>query len=60
MPPSVVEGGGEGEGGRTSNQIFKKGGLDRTLTFRGGLLGMREVTFFTGGAQFSHKKQIKI
>ena len=25
-------------------------GLDKTLTFRGGLLGKRGVTFFRGGA----------
>ena len=37
-PPSGVE-------GWTSNQIFKKGRLDWTSAFRGGLLGMREVTF---------------
>ena len=30
----------------TSNQIFKKGGLDRTSTFRGQLLGKRGVCIF--------------
>ena len=36
-----------------SNQIFKKGGwLDRTSTFRGGLLGKRGDDFFHGGLQF--------
>ena len=39
-----------GEGGWTSNQIFKKGKrLDRTSTFREGLLGKRGVNFFRGG-----------
>ena len=48
-PPSAVEGGGEGEGGRTSNQIFKKGGLDRTLTFRVGVAGNEGGDFFHRG-----------
>ena len=38
------------------NQIFKKGSLDRTSTFRGGLLGKRGVTFFRAGVQLSHNK----
>ena len=34
----------------TSYQIFKKGGgLDRTSTFKGGLLEKRGLTFFGGG-----------
>ena len=47
-------------GGWASNQIFKKEGLDRTSTFRGGLLGKRSVTFFKGrGLQFSQKEKLK-
>ena len=44
--------------GLASNQIFKKVGLYRTSTFRGGLLGKGGVTFFGGGGelQFSQKK----
>ena len=35
-------------------QVFKKWGwLDRTSTFRGGLLGKRGVTFFRGVAIFT-------
>ena len=36
----------------------RRGGLDRTSTFRGRLLGKSVVTFFRGGGelQFSHKK----
>ena len=41
------------------NQIFKKGSLDRTSTFRGGLLGKRGGDFFEGGLQFSHKNKLK-
>ena len=56
-----------GEGGPpaklwTSSQIFKKWGLDRTSTFRGGLVGKREVTFFREVLQFSqytHKQKSK-
>ena len=47
-----------GEGGWTSNQIFKKGGLDRNSTFRGGLLGKRGQ-LFSGGLQFSYKNKLK-
>ena len=45
-------------GGWASNQIFRKGGLDRTSTFRGGLLGKRGW-LFSGGLQFSHKNKLK-
>ena len=38
-----------GGGGWASRQIFEKGDLDRTSTFRGGGL-------FSGGGQFSHKE----
>ena len=42
--------GGGGGGGWTSNQFSKRGReLDRASTFRGELLGKREVTFFRGG-----------
>ena len=46
-------------GGWASNQIFKKGGLDRTSTFRGGLLGKRVGEVFQVGLQFSHKNKLK-
>ena len=32
---------------------FQKGGLDRTLIFKGGLVGKRGVTFLRGGAIFT-------
>ena len=52
--------GGGGWGGRwTFNQIFKKGGLDKTSTFRGGLLGKRVVVFFRGGCNFYIKNKLK-
>ena len=37
---------------------FQNGGLDRTSTFRGGLLQKKRITFFRegGGVQFSRKK----
>ena len=34
-------------------------GLDRTSTFRGGLLGKRGGDVFQGGLQFSHKNTLK-
>ena len=46
--------GGGGGGGWASNQIFKKGGLDKTSTFRKGL--ERGGWLFSGGPQFSDKK----
>ena len=46
----------EGGWGCTSNQIFKKGELDRTSTFRGGCWE-RWGDFFGGGLQFSQKKK---
>ena len=49
-PPPFLQG-----GDWASNQIFKKGGVDRTSTFRGGLLGKRGW-LFSGGLQFSHKE----
>ena len=53
-PPFLQEGNGEGEGGWASYQIFKKGKLDRTLIFRGGLLRKRGVKFLRGeGAIFT-------
>ena len=39
---------GEGEGGLSLQPIFQKGGLGSTSTFRGVLLGKREVAFFRG------------
>ena len=44
---------------------FQNGGIDRTSTFRSGLLGKRGLTFKRGGGggaglQFSQKKKIKI
>ena len=50
---------GEERGGWASSQIFIKGGLDRTSTFRGGLLGKRGVTFFRGGCNFQIKSKLK-
>ena len=52
--PHLSEGGGGG--GWASNQIFKKGGLDRTSTFRGGFLWKKVGWLFSGGLQLSHKK----
>ena len=43
-PPGL---GGGGGGGGVSNQIFIKGVLDRTSTFRGGLLRKMGCTFHT-------------
>ena len=47
--PPFLQGGGGGGGGVSHQPNFRKGGgLDRTSTFRGGLLGKKEgVTFFT-------------
>ena len=43
-----------------SNQIFKKGELERTSTFRGELLGKSgEGDFFQEELQFSHKNKLK-
>ena len=39
-------------GGWASNQIFKKGGADKTSTFRGG-------GFFQGGCNFHIKNKLK-
>ena len=47
------------QGGWTSNQILKKRGLNRTSTFRGGLLGKTGVTFFRGGCNFHMKNKLK-
>ena len=49
--------------GELSLQVFEKGGLDWTSTFRGsgGVAGKEWDDFFQGGAmQFLHKKYIKI
>ena len=46
-----------GGGGGTSYQIFEKG-LDRTSTFREGLVGKRGV-FFQGGCNFYIKDKLK-
>ena len=55
-----LKGVGVGGGGFwASNQIFKKGGLDKTSTFREGLLGKRGVTFFRGGRNFQIKNKLK-
>ena len=55
-PPSPVY-----WGDWTSNQIFEKGGggLDRTLTFRGGLLIKRGWLFSGGGWSFHIKNKLK-
>ena len=53
-PPSFCRG-----GGLSPNQIFKKGGLDKTSTFRGGCWE-RGGDFFRGERlQFSHKNKLK-
>ena len=54
-PLHFCKGAGEGGGGVELPTKFKKGGLDRTSTFRVGLLGKRGVTFFRG-VQLSHNK----
>ena len=46
------------EGSWTSNQIFKKGGLGKTSTFKGGLLGKRGWTF-SRGSNFYIKNKLK-
>ena len=46
-PPPLSAGGGRGRG-LSLQPIFQKGGLDSTSTFRGVLLGKREVAFFRG------------
>ena len=56
---SAGGGGGEGEGGWTSYQIFKKGGLDTTLIFKGGLVRKRAVTFSRGVCNFYVKNKLK-
>ena len=38
---------------------FQKGGPDRSLIFRGKLVGKRRVTFLGGGLQFYMKNKIK-
>ena len=39
---------------------FQNGGLDRTSTFRGGLLGKKGITFFKGGVGFSFHVKNKL
>ena len=39
--------------------IFKKVGLDKNSTFRGGFLGKRRMTFFRGGCNFYIKNILK-
>ena len=53
--PFLQGAGGEGGGVEPPTKFSKRGGLDRTSTFRGGLLRKRGVTF-SRGLQFSHKK----
>ena len=45
-----------GWGGVEPATKFSKGGLDKTLIFRGGLVGKRRDDFFVWGLQFLHKK----
>ena len=63
-PPTPLSAGG---GLEPPTKFSNSGGLDRSFTFRGGLLEKREVIFFRGvmvervgggggGVQFSHKK----
>ena len=59
--PFLLRGGGRGEGlNLQSNFQNGEGGgsLDRTSTFRGGLLGKRGW-LYSGGLQFSHKNKSK-
>ena len=51
--------GRRGGEGWASNQIFKKGVLDRTSTFTGRLLEKREMTFFREGCNFHIKYKLK-
>ena len=55
-PPFLL---GEWGGVWACYETFKKGWLDRTTIFRGGLLGKRGVTFFQGGCIFSIKNKLK-
>ena len=53
-------GGGGGGGVETPTKFSKRGGgLDKTSTFRGMLLGERRVTFFSGGGCNFQKKKLK-
>ena len=53
-PP--LSAGGRGEGGRTSNEIFKKGEwLDKTSTSTGGVAEKEGVTFLRRGEGGSRK-----
>ena len=52
------EGAGEGEGGLTSYQRFKKLGLDKISILKGGLLERRGI-IFQDGMQFKKKKKKK-
>ena len=40
-------------------KFSKRGGLDRTSTVRGGLLGKMEMTFFRGSCNFYVKNKLK-
>ena len=57
-PPSFCRGGG---GGIEPPTKFSKrgGGLDRTSTFKGGLLGKTGLTLFKEGCNFHKKKKLK-
>ena len=46
-------------GSWASDQIFKKGALDKISIFRGRLLEKRGVTFFRGGCSFYVKNKLK-
>ena len=52
--PFLLEG-----GGLNLQPNFEKGGLERTSTFTGWLLGKRRVTFFRGGCNFHTQKKLK-
>ena len=55
-PPPFLQGGEGGGGGLSLQPNFKKGGLDRTSTFRRGYWE-RGGDFFSGeGVQLSHNK----
>ena len=57
MPPPLSAWGGGGVEAPT--KFSKKGEVDRTSTFRGKLVGKREVTFFKGGCNFYIKNKLK-
>ena len=58
MHHSFLLGGGVEPPTKFSKRVRGGGGLDRTSTFRGGLLGKRGGDFFQGSCNF-HTKKLK-